>query len=1007
MENLLKYNYNGPGGPAGGGGGGGIESSTQVAYLSLTDQSFVSNVSFPTHFTVPFASGVVTTGNFYLQQIPSGSAVKTVIPAQCEVVGRWPDNSVKWMHVYANGKWINGNKCSYQLRWDNAHSPVAGSLSASEDAQKYTINTGATTFTVPKAHPAIICPGVVSSGNQLEVQLSGNNSFYAASGVPTWSVELSGTNILTLKATGNYIGSGTSFAKYTVRIIARSNSPIVELKLANTFTQDMRTRFVSYMGWYFPDFTGEVLTRYIANKEPASVIQSLGNTTFAQWTPNLPDTNAPEDYTDINELWKLKWLKKGPYLNASMPTGYRAGFTGQLVTADTTELTMQTVLNADLIGVTFQTEFAINLGATSGSQYQDLWEAKPIGHRSPAIACATKVMGPIGAYGSTYTESDDLAKQTLIGSFNNEHRYNLKGWHVFGNAHHDEYPFRGRPSYHRLWSNNHYGITRALWTNWFASADKELLEHARKSTDNTSNITQIRHTPAVDSGRCRYEGAIYHCKSWIPWGFRASGQLSYGDELDTSFCSHFAYADSLLLAFYMDADYWAKDGYDLWLNGIGRYTGPAGSVGFRWPITSYGREVNTSLYQALIAYEYNPTQSGVLAGISGMKTSLMDYYPSGVPFTLGTQPGPIWESAFLSKYYELFPNDLVFKEWLLDSANNVGVNTETEGEWGMALAATAYDITGDENYIRQFSGVLDRMPRRPYNGPSGAWLYFGNQFVTDDDGMYSYQWPRFKYALNRITEVTKAYEIGTYFAGRNTWSSGDASSASDAVNRGTKVYILGDNPVITNHITSIAGGDATKNALWYTQQSGYLNAVLVTGCLASTNSNIDQDVPRVTRSSSWYVLQEQYTLPTTGLVQVMYNGDAIGLFRNLSTYPEAQILDSTTPGYATKLGSGCMYVFSTNAMSGTIKCGLSPFTSVRSPAYVKVGNNPGVWLLPGEVYNYTVPGRTYTTFECFTDGAGGSMTATFSGTRVLGRLGLYGSSGNIATLLPLVSGLNW
>ncbi len=649
MENLLKYNYGGPGGPAGGGSSGGIESSTQVAYLLLTDQNFVSNVSFPTHFTVPFASGVVTTGNFYLQQVPSGSAVKTVVPAQCEIVGRWPDNSVKWMHVYANARWINGAKCSYQLRWDNAHNAVAGSVTASEDAQKYTINTGAVTFTVPKAHPAIVCPGVVSSGYQLEVQLSGGSSFYAASGVPTWTVELSGTSAITLKATGLYIGNGATFAKYTARITARSNSPIVDLKMATTFTNDMRTRYVSYMGWHFPDFTGEVLTRYLANKEPANVVSAFGNTTFQQWPANLADTNAPEDYTDFNELWKLKWLKKGPYLNAVMPTGYKNSFTSATVTGDTTELKLQTVNNADMIGITFQTEFAINLGASSGSAYQDLWEARPIGHRSPALACATKAMGPIAAYGSTYTDSDSLAKQTLISNFNNEHRYNLTGWHVFGNSHHHEYPYRGRPDYHRIWSNNHYGVTRALWTNWFASADSGLLEHARKSTDNTSNIAQLRHTPAIDSGRCRYDGTMYHCKSFVPWGFRASGELAYGNETDTAYCSHYVYADSLLLAFYMDANYWAKDGYEAWLNGIGKRTGSAGNVGFHWPITSYGREVNTSMYQAMVAYEYNPGQSGVLAGISGMKDSLMDAYPSGGPYTKGTQPGAMWESASLGK----------------------------------------------------------------------------------------------------------------------------------------------------------------------------------------------------------------------------------------------------------------------------------------------------------------------------------------------------------------------
>lgn len=1016
MENLLKYNYSGPGGPAGGssGGGGGIESSTQVAYLSLTDQNFVSNVSFPTHFTVPFASGVVTTGNFYLQQVPSGSAVKTVIPAQYEIVGRWPDNSVKWMHVYANGKWIDGAKCSYQLRWDNAHTPVLGSITATEDAQKYTINTGATTFYVPKTDPGIYCPGVVSSGHQLEVSTSGSVSFLAFSGTPTWNVELSGGNIFTLRATGHYIGPETSFAKYTVYITARSSSPIVDIVYNTTFTSNMRGRLVDYMGWHLHDFQGEVLTRNLEEKEPSEVTDAFGSKTYCQWPANLADTNDPADYTDLNELWKLKWLKKGPYLDCRMPSGYLAAFTGETVLADIAnsgpnkELTLQTVNNVDLIGVTYHSEFGVNLGAASGSSYQNLWETKPIGYRLTAAACATKALGPIAPYGSTYTDCDATAKQTFISAFSNDTRYDMTGWHIFGNIFHHEYIYRNRPDYHRLWNNNHYGITRAVWINLFASADSGLLQCARKSTDNTSSLAQVRHTPAVDSGNCRFDGAMYHCKSWMPWGYRIPGQNSYGDEMDTAFCSHYVYADSLLLAYYMDANLWAKSGYDAWLNGVNRHSGPAGTYAFYWPTSSYGREVNTSLQQALVAYEYNPGQSGVLPGISGMKTTLLNAYPSGVPFTLGNQPGPIWDPAFLSKYYEVFPNDTVFKDWLLDGADNIGLNTDTGGVWSMSLGATAYDITGDESYIRQFSGVLDRMPRRQYAGPSGQWQYFGNEFVTSEDGLFSYQWPRFKYALNRITQVQTTPEIGTYFAGRGSHSDGDASSASQAVLRGTRVYVnAGANPVITSQVLSAGGGDATATALWWTQQSGSANAVLVSPRLLSTVSG-GAYADRTSRPSSWSVYTEDYTIPSTGLVQMMYNGEAIGLFRNLSEYPEVQLIDTANLGYCMKLGSGYLYPFSTNTMSGTATCGISfNFDDMRSPAYVKIGDGAGQWLLPGERYSFTVPGATKTLVQFFSDTTTGHIGVMFSGTRVLNRLGLYGSSENIDIMLPLVSGLNW
>lgn len=1032
-ENWMSKNYS----RASSGAVGGSQASVQgTIRLTLLDQSNVSDVTFPTHFTVPASRGTLTGQTLYLQEtLPNGTI--STIPAQYETAGSWDDGSIKWLHVYANVKWVGGVKASYVLQWgQNITSGGEGSLVTSDVGSGILVNTGTTTFTILKNQPGIVCAGVVNSGQFLEIGDSGGSSFYASSGAaPTMTVELSGSNIFTVRMEGAYGGAG-SFAKYVTRITARSNSSIVEFDHATVFTGDMRTKYVDHIVYYFPNFSGEIFGKHVAEKAPCAISSGnvLGGGQFAQW-PAHADSQTSADW-NIQNGWELRWLKNAKYLNAVVPTGYKALFTSPAMVTETIELSTQsgTLNNADMRGVSMHNEFAINLGAATGSGYHNLWRAKPIGFISPTDAAATFVMGPVAAIGDgVYSYADDYAIQVIKGHYKAIGRYGDSGWFSFGNTHHSEWPASNRPTYHRIWNNNHYGQVTAAWNTFFASADSGVLDCARSAVDYLSSIGQCKYTvpSAEDVGKCRKKGAFYHCKTFLPWGFRGSGDnvgdYAYGTELDCAFTSHFSHADGLLMAWYMDANRWCKEGYEDWLYGIGasgNTDGANGGYGQRW-MTFYDRDTNTSLFQALKAYEYAPNTSGLLAGISGGISGIMAYSSGGQPYPVNanltqTQSGPIWEPMYMSKYHELFPNDTVFNAYLLTSANNfnraICLANKTGGEWGTAIAATAYDMTGDATYLTMYSGALDRITRRIYAGPSSQWENFGAEYVSDDEGEWTYQWPRLKYALKKIDTVTRFREVGTYpMINITSYSlSGSVKSV------GSRFYILAGTtqPTIDVQVTTLKAGDVGVASIWWTQTSGTIS--LITDHLAVASGSGVAGGPPITyvRPSTHVVIREQYTIPATGLVKVLIGANSLAMYRNLTDYPEMMALQNYystwgTVAYTAKDVDGYIYLTTPSAVTGVITSALSYNIATTQTPYFCGINGSGSWLLPGESATYVLqPGVYYPVSGNGSKAGHGQWTFRIDNAvsgQGLGNdqnsnngvVGFFGTLENLQTLIPL------
>lgn len=1129
--------FSGPTTGANGGSSPGLTLDGVVA-LGLTDQPFSGTITLATHFSIPCVSGSVLSQTLYIREtLPNGTISQ--IPAQFEPAAYWPDGSVKWVHAHCNVQWVSGVAATYHLIWGYGISaPVGSTLTAVNSSSGINVDTGTTTFCILNNTPGIKQGGAAPKVSNSSFVLYNGAIPYSVSGVGC-VVESSGTQQIIVKTTGWLSSASNNLApcKFETRFKARAGSSIVDVDHATVFVDDMR-RYpqLNSHGFYLTYNTRpQILTKDFAKKVPFQIEDIDATNVAVAMIPSIATNiaGAPSPLTgytsadyDFYEAYKLAYLSKGSgqYLNPGLPAEYRVALTSARVSGDTSELTINTIQNADMIGVAMHCKFAINLG-TSGSALQNIYELYPVGYVAPTTAAATQVLGKVEPFSSRYTGTDynfdwlntvdSGCRNSLMGKYNNHNRYNESGWHIFGNTHEDEYPgstgtlgnIIARPSYHRVWSNNHNGEAGALWQLYFASAETGILKQARIATDYVASINTCHHTPTgsyQDAGSLRYPGVMYHCKSFSPWGLRRVGDNA--DDQDMGFVGHFVWPECMLWSWLMDADRWSKATYETWLSGV-TYTENS-SLHYTWPVTHYARETNTSLNQAMIAYEHYPNTSGLVRDIHRMAHSIVDAAQicsgngagnnafaicGGLPYATG-QAGALWPPTFLSRYYDLFPGSGYWTTFMDISAQNMKMQQFTEGVVNAALNATQYlrskpsaNVAGSGAFIEQFEGLMDRWPRRLYNGSSGVFQYYGNTYEPDKDGHFSYQWPRFKYALKQYIKdfmgtpaspaagpyvwdasTLQLEEVGQY------WSASTNGTASDTKTRGIKIYVLGDTSPLHVDVQAIAynGGNIPGTNFWFqnsvytgdnTSSNGTLRYVqtavggmpLGTGIQGFagnqyggwTGPTLPMSLPSVqdyvvgadpnnvsgaccgrtytsyeykynityTRPTSWLVQREQYIIPSTGLTELLFGSNGIEIFRPLTSFPECQVLQSNwgteSDGYILKNVSGYLWPIMNQPLIMTFRAGiLGTENTMKNPIYINV-NGSGQWLLTGQTGVFTIPGQRYTPVYVFGD-LDAHCKVTFDWQNnaascypaTVGYRALFGTSGNIAQLWPLISG---
>ncbi len=362
-------------------------------------------------------------------------------------------------------------------------------------------------------------------------------------------------------------------------------------------------------------------------------------------------------------------------------------------------------------------------------------------------------------------------------------------------------------------------------------------------------------------------GGFWHCKGFVPWGGRDYGMSR--EDVDAGLTGHWPDPSALLWAWLFDANRWALDGYELWLANV------------KLPTGGTRREINETIVQAINAYEYRPRRE-TLAAIQGMARGL-----SSQP-VVTQHPGPLFEATWLSRYHELVPEDRAFNKFLLESADAVGMRIA--GTWTLALSATAYEMTKNEDYLRRHAGSLARVVRQVFHDPHPDKRWEGYGFGTTRDDKFHVQWHRFAHALKQagIDKLPPPDEPGHYLCAASRFN-----VPYDVDVRGTRILIWSDTaaPELTLEASTVGVGDIQATSLRVL--SPQLKTVLDVDRLAIAGGK-GAKTP-LTRPSSWQGSAETHTLPPGegGLYTALVGSNRIGLFQPISGGPECQVLLNT------------------------------------------------------------------------------------------------------------------
>src|SRR5262249_19136829 len=134
---------------------------------------------------------------------------------------------------------------------------------------------------------------------------------------------------------------------------------------------------------------------------------------------------------------------------------------------------------------------------------------------------------------------------------------------------------------------------------------------------------------------------------------------------------------------------------------------------------------------------------------------------------LTQQLGAIGEPTWMTRYHELFPDDAQFNKYIVENARAIG-DGGIVGSWALAMSATAYRLTKDENFLRQHAGPIHRTLRRLFRDPHPDKRWEGYGFAPGQrDQHLMLQWHIFAAALReaKITALPPPPEPGEYWCG--------------------------------------------------------------------------------------------------------------------------------------------------------------------------------------------------------------------------------------------------
>ena len=853
-----------------------------VLTVDLTDMIIEE---YPSHIAIPLPKGYLYDANKI--------CLSNKQPTQPVVAATWPDSSIKWIHLYT----LLNAHTQYNIEiLDESISFIGLQIIEQEDKwiidDKYYLTKNGVLSIIDicgEAKSLLIDERFITYTFEGTVNLIVNGPVCAIFKLDGW-----------LQSSEKRV---EPFCKQTTYITFYHNSTYIKFSHAITFAANMNDHSIYMLGYKFTDCINATLTSLDEKQKFPNYIDHE-TTTFYQW-PGINDV-LPYLDTELQYIYRFSYLNEGPILTTRMPNNYLKAWANN---PDTTECKAEYARAANMQGLSLHNDFCLIFD--SNEDKITAFQTNPIGI---VRNTETEVFGAVSKTelaNNGFSTLDRLVRETIRACERSAERFSDYGLFIFGNQHHDEFVNELRPSLHRCWSNNHYQQCSIWWLHSFLSANHEILRWARRATDYYASIGMIRY----DQMRGYYDGngnlisnkpetkfhlpgAFYHCKGVLPWGGRGYGMDS--DDVDAWHIGHWPDPSSLLYSWLIDANYWHKDGYDLWDQSV------------RSLLYTYGRnrDVNTTLVHTLTLYEYTHDQS-LLTNIEGMINGLISY-------PLKDQaPGPFWEPTWLARYYEYRKDNTAFNEFVVTSADTCRLNIELC--WGLALNITAYEITGDIKYLTKFIPCLQRVLRIPaiFSG-TDPWNMFNFKPGpnTAGDSHFCYQWPRMSHALQKAEILTwdrKWIEPGMYAGGIARFD-----YQPDIDNRGTQIYVdVTDTKdfKITIDLATISSGNCQAASLQVKDPNGVI--VLFIPRLNITNNTRN----RIERESTYQIDREEYTItnPIIGIYKISLTANQLGCFAKLTEYSEIQVLQSKNQSGTTEPQNYCCKLSQLNLIRNTEK----------------------------------------------------------------------------------------
>ncbi|HEX4142721.1 MAG TPA: hypothetical protein VHY91_04150 [Pirellulales bacterium] len=464
----------------------------------------------------------------------------------------------------------------------------------------------------------------------------------------------------------------------------------------------------SALGPEFADPAVHVLLRDVWQKFPKEVELSRGGVALHFWPKHGVRAFQLQDELARANIYKFWCFHQNSLLDLNLPSDYYDRLSNQY-RDETFECRPEHALNGNGQGLAIGNEFALLFRPTAAAKSVPaeaaMFQEDPTALCDPRWNAATGAMGKIAAADHEhFGELEQAMEQGFLSYSRSVERGREYGMWNYADTHTIWHVAENRADLHRVWQNSHYHEVGTSWLMTFRTASSALLRWARKCTDHYMNVDTInyaRHDQPLKGHLTA--GCMYHCKSLTHWGSEAYGMFRRDGHGDL--WGHWVDPDAFLWSWYIDGNARAKDVYDMWAEGIRTYG---------LPLAGTRREVNTSLAIALTYYQ-SSWDPAVLPFIIEMGHGLRWLEP------LEKQnPGPLWHPLWINRYYAQ-TRDPDYPEFVLKYARM----PQMGNTWTLALAALAFDLSGDVTYLTQHRARLNQFSKLFYRAKNDPYDWYG------------------------------------------------------------------------------------------------------------------------------------------------------------------------------------------------------------------------------------------------------------------------------------------